>query len=226
MTQAFSEALEAQGIPFLDMTQVYAQQGNPADYYSPTDHHFTYQGALEAYRYTLTQINADLAWNLTILEDSDLQFVQLPNPYLGSQNRKLYGLWPNTEKLTIAYPVKEIPFIRFDNDVQVEAALYDLPDNETQTVTYNVYMGGDIAETVIQTNRPDLPSLLIFGDSFTNPLETLFYTAFNETRALDLRYYTEQTIQAYISAYQPDLVLCIRDNTAYLTAEGNGAIGG
>ena len=108
----------------------------------------------------------------------------------------------------------------------MEAALYDLPDNETQTVTYNVYMGGDIAETVIQTNRPDLPSLLIFGDSFTNPLETLFYTAFNETRALDLRYYTEQTIQAYISAYQPDLVLCIRDNTAYLTAEGNGAIGG
>ena len=28
-------------------------------------------------------------------------------------------------------------------------------------------MGGDIAETVIQTDRPELPNALIFGDSFT-----------------------------------------------------------
>mgnify|MGYP006922434500 CR=1 FL=1 len=28
----------------------------------------------------------------------------------------------------------------------------------------------------------------MFGDSFTNPLETIWYASFDETRSLDLRY--------------------------------------
>lgn len=40
-------------------------------------------------------------------------------------------------------------------------------------------MGGDIGESVITTNRPKLPNILIYGDSFTNPLETLLWTQAN-----------------------------------------------
>ena len=82
----------------------------------------------------------------------------------------------------------------------------------------------DKAETILRTGRPELPNLLIFGDSFTNPLETLFYTGFNETRSLDLRYYDRKGILEYLEEYRPDVVICIRDDTAYLSTEGNGNI--
>ena len=82
----------------------------------------------------------------------------------------------------------------------------------------------DKAETILRTDRPELPNLLIFGDSFTNPLETLFYTGFNETRSLDLRYYDQKGILEYLEEYRPDVVICIRDDTAYLSTEGNGNI--
>ena len=85
-------------------------------------------------------------------------------------------------------------------------------------------MGGDFGETILETNRPNLPDALIFGDSFTNALETLLYASFDETRILDLRHYTEKSLKDYISEYQPDIVLCVQNDTFYYTATGNGAV--
>ena len=90
--------------------------------------------------------------------------------------------------------------------------------------TYNLYMGGDFGETVLETNRPELPDALIFGDSFTNALETLLYASFDETRVLDLRHYDEMSLKAYITAHQPDVVLCIQNDTFYYTTSGNGNV--
>ena len=100
------------------------------------------------------------------------------------------------------------------------------PETAGEDVTYSVYMGGDIAETVIQTDRPELPNALIFGDSFTNPVECLAYYSFNELRSVDLRHYTAQSLSDYIAAYQPDVVLCVRDYQALLSREFNGAFFG
>ena len=83
-------------------------------------------------------------------------------------------------------------------------------------------MGGDIAETVLRTDRPALPSVLIFGDSFTNPVESLAYYSFNELRSIDLRHYTAQSLRDYIDAYRPDVVLCVRDYQSLLSREYNG----
>ena len=84
----------------------------------------------------------------------------------------------------------------------------------------NYYL--DIAETVIRTDRPELPNALIFGDSFTNPVECLAYYSFNELRSVDLRHYTAQSLSDYIAAYQPDVVLCVRDYQSLLLREFNG----
>ena len=136
----------------------------------------------------------------------------------------LYGLWTGAEKLSIGVQAAPVPFTRTDNGAPVPATLYELPEDPAAEVTYDVYMGGDKAETILRTDRPELPNLLIFGDSFTNPLETLFYTGFNETRSLDLRYYDQKGILEYLEEYRPDVVICIRDDTAYLSTEGNGNI--
>ena len=83
-------------------------------------------------------------------------------------------------------------------------------------------LGGDIGETIINTHRPEFPNILIYGDSFTNPIETLLWTQANELRCVDFRYYTEKSLSDYILSYHPDIVICVRDETTYLTAEGNG----
>ena len=151
-----------------------------------------------------------------------MTFSALPNPYMGSRTRKLLGLRGNDEKLLTASLAEDIPFTRFDNGAAAEATVYALPDSDAEPLTYGLYMGGDIAETVIRTDRPELPNALIFGDSFTNPVECLAYYSFNELRSVDLRHYTVQSLSDYIAAYQPDVVLCVRDYQSLLLREFNG----
>lgn len=218
----FAFALKEAGVEFLDMRQVYAELGNPAEYYSTVDHHYNYYGAYAGYRGILDKLAAD-GWDLPVLAEADIEFAELPNPYIGSRNRKLYNLWENGERAVI---LKEdpVPFTRTDNGQPSEKPLFVTPAADYLPTTYNLYMGGDFAETILETGRPELPDVLIFGDSFTNALETLLYASFDETRVLDLRHYTEQSLKDYIAAYQPDLVLCIQNDTFYYTATGNSAV--
>lgn len=221
---AFSAEMEKNAVPFLDMHTVYDSLGAPGAYYSASDHHFTYRGALVAYTSLMDRINADTGGGNKVLTEDDLDLITLPNPFLGSSDRKIYGLWSGEEKLEIGLLKTPASFTRTDNGTPVKAQLYDIPADERDTVTYSVYMGGDIGETLIDTNRPALKNVLIFGDSFTNPLETLIWASFNQTRSLDLRYYTAETIRQYIKLYQPDIVVCVRDESVYLSAVGNGDI--
>ena len=218
----FAEQMAEQGVDFLDMQEVYAARGNPAEYYSAVDHHYNYYGAYAAYRAILEKLAAD-GYDLPVLTEEDVEFVELPNPYIGSRNRKLYNLWENEDKAVILSETP-VPFTRTDNGQPSTKPLYVTPTLDYMPTTYNLYMGGDFAETVLETNRPELPDVLIFGDSFTNALETLLYTAFDETRILDLRHYKEQSLKDYIEAYRPDIVLCIQNDTFYYTAGGNNAV--
>lgn len=131
---------------------------------------------------------------------------------------------PIDEHLYEAVFREDIPFTRKDNGIPSEASVYSDAAFENGSVTYSLYMGGDIAETVIDTDRPELPSALIFGDSFTNAVEALAYYSFDEMRSVDLRYYTEMSIAQYIEKYQPDIVICIRDYESLLAADGNGKL--
>ena len=219
----FAQALEDRGVSFLDMGAVYEVQGNPAEYYSTVDHHYNYYGAYAAYRAILDDLNA-AGFDLPVLTEADIDFVELPNPYIGTRNRKLYNLWPNDEKAVIGVQREPVTFTRTDNGQPSSRALFVYPQEAYMPTTYSLYMGGDFAETVLETNRPELPDALIFGDSFTNALETLLYAAFDETHILDLRHYTEKSLKDYISEYRPDIVLCIQNDTFYYTATGNSAV--
>ena len=217
--QAFADALAQREIPYVDMLEVYDELGHPDEFYSAVDHHYSYAGALAAYEAVMERINADTGLELSILREGDgLELIPLPNHYLGSLSRELYDLWPSDEKAVIGKPSPAIPFTRFDNGVQAESTLYALPETADELVLYSVYMGGDVAETIIRTDRPELPTALIFGESYTNAVETVLWTAFDETRSLDLRYYTAGSLEEYIAAYQPDVVICLRDDTSYLSS--------
>ena len=80
-------------------------------------------------------------------------------------------------------------------------------------------MGGDIANTFIDTHREELPTVLVYGDSFTNAFESIVWYSFDKMYSIDLRHYTEMTIDQFIDEYRPDIVICIKDYTAVLSGE-------
>lgn len=222
LRDAFSAAMAAEDVPFIEMNGVFRSLTGEEPVYPETDHHYNCYGAYVTAQSVAERIREETGLAVTIPTREELCWETLPNPLLGSRNRKLYGLWDSSDRADIASPKETIPFRRWDNGVEVEATVFALPAAETEEVTYSVYMGGDIGETIICTDRPDLPRVLIYGDSFTNLLETLLYTGFDEMRSLDYRYYSEQSLREYIADYQPDVVLCVRDEASYFSREGNG----
>lgn len=219
----FLGALREKGVPVIDTRAAFDALGRPEELYSKVDHHYTFYGGYTAYRQIMETLNAD-GWQLPVLTEEDLEFQVLPNPYIGSRNRKLYNLWEGGEQPVIGVQKNPVPYTRTDNGQPSDMPLYVTYEDPSQPTTYNLYMGGDFGETVLETNRPDLPNALIFGDSFTNAMEPLLYTAFNETRTLDLRHYQEKSLKDYIADYQPDLVICVANDTFYYTPTGNGAV--
>ncbi len=220
---AFSAALAERDIAFLDMAQVFDENGGAKTYYMSTDHHYTLKGAFLVYQ-TLCERLKSTGYVIPTLTENDLLFSAVEAPFLGSRSRALYYL-PRLHDDFYTFALKEpIAFTRADNGQPVPASVIRLPEPLSGGVGYGAYMGGDIAETVIATNRPELPSILLFGDSFTNAVETFLYTSFDETRSLDLRHYTGMALTEYVRLYRPDIVVCLRDDANYLTETGNGDV--
>lgn len=71
-------------------------------------------------------------------------------------------------------------------------------------------MGGDKANTVINTQRSNLPNVLFIGDSFTNALEYLAVQSFNEIHSIDTRHYKE-LIYDYINQNHFDYIIIVRE---------------
>lgn len=222
MVTGIGQALAERGVPFLDIRAEFDAMGHPDEYGSRVDNHYTMEGAFETYRLVMEKAAAESGFEFPILDRSDVTFQTLPNEYMGSRERKLLNLVTKEERLSILRPVEEVPFTRTDNGNPSPPEVYQLPASEDDLLTYNLYMGGDQPHTVIDTNRDELPSILIYGDSFTNAMECVAYLSFNEMHSLDLRYYKEKNIRDYIREIQPDIVVCIRDYEALPYLADNG----
>ena len=221
---AFKPDMAARQVSLLDMGDVFDGKGHQAGYYSVTDHHFTFDGAYETYRSIMDRLNAGGKLSLPVLTPSDFTVKTVSNPFIGSRARKIFNMIPTPEKLKIAVLNKDIPFTRTDDGGEYPSTVYSLPNNPYNVVTYTAYMGGDVGETVIKTNRPSLPNVLFVGDSFTNAVECLLYTGFNEMHALDMRSYSKKTVSAYVREYKPAVVILLRDYSVLLSFDGNGTM--
>lgn len=225
--EAFVADMADAGIPLIltHMDPASSGERDERDLYSASDHHFTFYGAYEVYRSIIERINNDGVFSLPLLvEGADFIFSTLPNPYMGSRMRMLMNIPGITEHTAIAVLNEDIPFTRTDNGkLSEKPAVYTLPYGQREVINYGIYMGGDFAETVIDTGR-DLPSVLIYGESYTNAVECLMYTSCGEMRSIDLRHYKEMPLIDYVAIYQPDIVLCIRGYEALVVIQENGTV--
>lgn len=220
---AFAKRMDALGISYVDTGKAFAEHDWDSLLSSSIDNHNSIEGAYLTYREIVDFLSVEKGIGFDILEEGEYTTTTLPNRYLGSRVKALMGLWDSDEKLSIIEPNEPIPFSRKDYGYEVEPKIYYLPDNDEDFVEYQIYMNGDLAATEIDTQRPELPNVLIYGDSFTNAVECLLYTSCNKMWSLDLRYCKDATLEEYINAYQPDVVICLRDYGAMLSYGDNGA---
>ena len=224
--EAFMSDMAAEGVdlllPFLGLTPENTRDGPPL--FSTSDHHFTFFGAYKTYRAIIEKINSDGKYDLPLLDTDDFEFYTLPNLFMGSRMRTLMNVPGLTEHATIAVLNEDVPFTRADNGRQFETpVVFRMPNNPSSVVDYGIYMGGDHAETVIDTGR-DLPNILLFGESFTNAVECILYCSCGEMRSVDLRHYKEMPMSEYVETYKPDIVICMRGYSAMLLLSENGKV--
>lgn len=213
--EAFLAQAAQKGIPVLDIDALWAAQGFPDGYVYKEDHHWTFEGGYAAYGEILNALGMEQTVEFTVQE--------WQAPMIGSRVVRLCDLMQPLERLRYATPKEWIPFTRYNwgNRTPAYENTIALP-LEGDPIRYGNYMGGDVDETIIQTNRPQLTDCLVVGDSFTNLVETLIYTEFDETRSLDFRYYNKMSMSQYIDRYQPQVVLVLRDVGSLLDNTGNG----
>lgn len=220
---ALFSRLDSCGVNYIDMKAVFDSLGARPEFSSTVDNHYGIIGVYETYRAIMNNIIEGSPFRPYVLTEESSTLTTLPNDYLGSRSRKLLGMRGGNEKLSIIEPINNIPFDRYDNDnTDPIHIVYNIPSDPNERVLYELYMSGDVAKTVIETDRPELPSILIYGDSFTNPVECIAYTGFDTMYSYDFRHYDEMSLSEIIEEYKPDAVVCIRDYEAMLNYESNG----
>ena len=215
--------LQEAGVDYIDLDQIYRDLGKSDDIRSTIDHHYNLEGAYLAYRALMDRVTVET----DVLTEDEFSYGELPNPTIGSRSKKIYGLTDFVEPLSYMELKTPIAFTRTNYGQPAENAVYKWPANTWETVEYGFYMSGDFSNTVIDTGREELPTILIYGESFTNALETIVYYSFDEMHSLDFRDITGITLEEYIAAIQPDVVVCLRDYNIMMnpTVNGQGAYG-
>lgn len=197
----FYSALDDLGVQYVDMYTVFKDENGFEDSYYKTDHHLNIGGALRVYQ--------KIAEELALSVYDNLEFYVLTDEMIGSRARYLHGVSPFLDKLEVFKPTIPVR-TREDNGEAVAPEVLSLDMRN-----YGVFMGGDVGETVVKTERPELPNVLVYGASYTNAVEALLYQSCNEMRSIDQRVYTKLTIEEYIEIYKPDFVIQIVDDRSF-----------
>ncbi len=198
---------------------VYSDSGiNVVDTYAPmmaheddylyfhTDHHYTFKGAYYSYLALLNAINRNNP------ERELLRFPSWEQMRVIRPNGEFWGslipqigdtLYEGSDYLEYALP-DDFPteYERLESGERSDMPLI----RDDSTVEYGWFMNGDYGNTVIKTQRSELPNILLIGYSYTDALELMAIYNFNEMHSIDPRLF-EGDIETYIREVQCDYVV-------------------
>ena len=156
---------------------------DPDTMYYRTDHHWTLQGAYQAYialgeklGYEPFPLDAFRTGEYTGFMGTTLSRSGLP------------ALWQDT--LSCAEPDSPVTLTMFDGDSETQSSSLIFPDSAKGWDGYAVYLNGNHGTLVIE--RPDAPegTLVVYKDSMANCLLPLLSRHFRRIIAVDARYDT------------------------------------
>jgi len=190
-----------------------------------TDHHWNHRGADQGYRDIIRLLLGEEEETLPVKEE-----ISFPVAFNGSYARQSGRITGDSSFTVYTYNVKKaVTRLNGKNGTYGHQALYEkgrYPTDELRN-HYAYYYGGDYGEIIIQTRKTDKQNLLILADSYSNPINGLIASHFNNTHILDLRYYQRDMnapldVNAYIRENEIDLVLLMGDITLFAGMQDGG----
>lgn len=121
--------------------------------------------------------------------------------FKGSRSRRM-AYWTGTDELQI--PIYNTPYKR-------QSAGGDMINNFDQNMTYGGYMCGDMSYDSIVTDN-DGADIVIYGDSFTNIVESFIWPRVKRMRSYDLRNESSKDLERAIDT---DVVILIADEHSF-----------
>lgn len=190
-----------------------------------SDHHWNHRGADQGYRDVIQMLLGEGETTLPVKEE-----ISFPVPFHGSYARQSGRMVGDDAFTVYTYDMKRlITRLNGKNGTYGHQALYEkgrYPTDELRN-HYAYYYGGDYGEIVIQTRQQEKQNLLILADSYSNPINALIASHFNNTHILDLRYYERDMgkpldLNQYIQENAIDLMLLLGDITFFAGMQDGG----
>lgn len=233
--QDFTLGDEANNAAYQAVCQAYPEQAAAAftapDYdtygtlFYATDHHWNHRGADQGYREIICLLLGGEEDTIPVREE-----ISFPVPFNGSYARQSGRMVGDDAFTVYTYDMKRlITRLNGKNGTYGHQALYEkgrYPTDELRN-HYAYYYGGDYGEIVIQTRQQEKQNLLILADSYSNPINALIASHFNNTHILDLRYYERDMgkpldLNQYIQENAIDLMLLLGDITFFAGMQDGG----
>ncbi len=176
--------------------------------YFSTDHHWTQQGAYQAYLAFCGAAGLDPLKDLARLDS--------PNPFYGSLFSKapLWGLAPDEMSL---YEIPVSVRVTYDGERQADG-LYTLSalDKKDQ---YTAFLDGNHAIVDIETDAGTGRSLIVLKDSFAHALVPFLAGHYDRILMVDLRYYNLPL--SALLAEHPQAEVLLTYNLSWFAQDGN-----
>jgi len=172
------------------------------DIFYRTDHHWTSRGAFLAYQ-TLSEA---LGYQSMSFSSCTPEIVS--EAFCGTTYSSSGFFWVMPDRMETLIPEPEgITVERFDSGAPTASSLYHREMLETKD-KYRFFLGGNSPRIVLDTEKEDLPSLLIIRDSYSDSLSPFLLEHFSRIHLLDLRYYRNSVLD-YIRDEGIDRVLVL-----------------
>lgn len=212
LEEKYEECLEIQreelddSIEVIDVKELFEKNNPEGDnrfwYYN--DHHVNCRGGELVLSEIIKIVNKDYPQvKQKTLDDYKIVKRQV----YGALNRKI-GLSAKApdEELNLIPDGWTINYERWDDGKKTNHPIFGEDTN-----TYSLsYMGDNYGETIVKTDKKDLPSIYYCGSSFTNVLEAMSVPSFQNMYSTDLRFNdTDNTMLDYIKKFKPEYVVFV-----------------
>lgn len=225
-TDTFLAQLEEGGVETLDLREeVEKDDLDKSTLFYNTDHHWRTQTAFWGVEKVVNKIAEDFNIDL----DPQGFYTNLNNytettyeqSFLGSLGRRVGKYYGGVDDYTLITPNYETEYSvtinKSDSSTTTEGSFEEaivkndlLEDSDLFTNRYAAYFGADYPEVIVNNELINNDTkVLILKDSFALPFSAFLSTMVEEVRMLDMRYYTDMSLEEYIDAYEPDLVLYV-----------------
>ena len=169
-----------------------------ADYqrrFFKTDHHWNYAGQYEGYQQIVALLKGD---SEKLFDAETIMFNDLK--FNGYKSRKLddYTIFDTFGALKVTVPQHKV-YVNHKPGYYGGIQAYE-KGNYSHKQGYNHYgacNGGDHGLIEFRFNQPEKGNIVIFSESFSNPINRLIAAHYNNTYIIDLRYYQRDCGQRF-----------------------------